>query len=290
MAVFFWKLSRSTLKRVLPKNDWGDAVFSWAEFRRRHGRFPCTTEPTFFNDHLYNFKVGGALRDPLRTFVTDKEFVKYYIAAVVGWEYVIKTYRVLRSRKEVGQLQLERFPCVVKPTHVSGIVEIHRDPSKPVNHGKLKEWLAVDYYLKTREPNYRGLRPKIIVEELISDDGSTVPDDYKVFCLDGVPKFIQVDSDRFSGHTRNLYDTKWTQIPIALKYPNAEGTHPRPPRLEQMLDLAARLSLPFPFIRVDLYATGDRLKIGELTSCPDSAGGDIRPPSGELVLGRLLTS
>ena len=152
----------------------------------------------------------------------------------------------------------------------------------------LKKWFNVDYYRKTREQNYRGLIPKVIVEEFISEDGRTVPEDYKVFCFGGVPKLVQVDSDRFSGHTRILYDTEWDRLPMTLQYPNTSRSHPKPATLEKMLDLAARLSRPFSFIRVDMYAARAQIKVGELTSCPESAGGKIHPLSAEITLGRLF--
>ena len=37
-----------------------------------------------FNDRLLKIKLDGSLLDPLRQFITDKEYVKYYVSAVVG--------------------------------------------------------------------------------------------------------------------------------------------------------------------------------------------------------------
>ena len=282
------KWSQSVLKRILPKNSWGDTLFALLEYRRRQGRFPRTNGGQYFSDQIYRLKVSGELQDPLRIFVTDKEYVKYYIAGVVGQQYTIETYQVLRNKTDIGRLQLKRFPCVVKPTHLSGSVELHVDCTKPVCHDTLEKWLEVDYYLKTREQNYRGLRPKVIVEEFISEDGCLIPEDYKFFCFRGVPKLIQVDSNRFADHTRSLYDTNWIRLPMTLEYPDTPHTHPKPAALETMLDVATRLSRPFSFVRVDMYTAKGLVKVGELTSCPGSAGEQIHPPSGEAVLGQLF--
>ena len=110
------KWSQSVLKRILPKNTWGDTLFALLEYRRRQGRFPRLADTQFFSDQLYKLKVSGALQDQLRIFVTDKEYVKYYIAGVVGQQYAIQTYQVLRTKTDIDRLQLNRFPCVVK-TH-----------------------------------------------------------------------------------------------------------------------------------------------------------------------------
>ena len=278
----------SLLKRSLPRNNWGDAVYAAVQYRYRQGRWPREATQAWFSDRLYALKVNGSLRDPLRRFVTDKECVKQYIVGVVGWRYVAETYHVVRTKTAVEQLVLERFPCVVKPTHLSGRVEIHRGADEPLRRGVVKKWLDIDYYRKSREQNYRGLEPKVIVEEFLSEDGETVPEDYKVFCFEGTPKLIQVDSDRFANRTRTLYDTAWNKLPVTLTYRNTSELHPKPAVLDEMLHVAARLARPFSFIRVDLYVVGDRVNVGELTSCPGSAGEHLRPLSAEIVLGRLF--
>ena len=230
-------------------------------------------------------KVDGTLLDPLRQFVTDKEYVKQYVTAVVGRRYAMETFQVLRTDEDVDRLELTRFPCVVKPTHSSGQVLILHGPTEPVDRERLKSWLHRDYYRLTREQNYKYLRHKIIVEEFFSEDGRTAPSDYKVFCFDGVPKFIQVDSDRFVDHTRNLYDTAWKRLPYVYHYPARTQDDPPPPQLEQMLDIASKLSCPFSVIRVDLYTDGTTVKVGELTNSPGSGNERILPSSGEYALG-----
>ena len=280
----------SKFRSVFPQNDWGDQLYALLQFRRQQRRWPRMANPEYFSDHLYRLKVDGTLKDPLRIFVTDKEYAKYYVDSVVGSQHVIETYGIVRAKSEVDQLRLDRLPCIVKPTHLSGRVAVHVEPDQVVDRESLKQWLDLDYYKSSREQNYKGLRPKIIVEEFFSEDGRTIPDDYKIFCFQGVPKLIQLDSSRFAGHTRSLYDTDWHRLPMTLQYPGTPFTHSKPAKLEKMLDLAARLSKPFSFIRVDMYGAGDRVKVGELTNCPGSAVEKIEPASGEITLGRLFAS
>ena len=149
----------------------------------------------------------------------------------------------------------------------------------------LRHWLRLDNYRKTREQNHKYLRPKIIVEEFFSEDGRTVPSDYKVFCFDGVPKFISFDVGRFVNLTSNLYDDAWNRLPYALLRPTRTQDDPPPAQLERMLNIASKLSKPFSFISVDLYTDGTAVKVGELTNCPESSNGRITPSSGEYALG-----
>ncbi|MCY4556519.1 MAG: ATP-grasp fold amidoligase family protein [Chloroflexi bacterium] len=57
-----------------------------------------------------------------------------------------------------------------------------------------------------------------------------------------------------------------------------------------MLDIAARLSAPFPFVRVDLYASATEFRVGELTFCPNAGNVRVEPDSADIELGKLFTS
>ena len=46
-------------------------------------------------------------------------------------------------------------------------------------------------------------------------------------------------------------------------------SYPKPERLEDMLEMAKKLSADFPYVRVDLYAIQDQVFFGELTFSPD---------------------
>ncbi|MCY4397032.1 MAG: ATP-grasp fold amidoligase family protein [Rhodospirillaceae bacterium] len=280
--------TRKLLRQFLPKNRWGDRIYGRHSFRKRLGRDPVYP-PVKFNDHLFAWKTSGACYDPLIQFVTDKEYAKLYIAAIVGEEYVTETYRILQRKKELKELNLDRFPCILKPTHSSGQIMVCGDDSAPLDRTELEKWFEIDYYYSKREPNYRHLSPKIIVEEFFSEDGHTIPKDYKIFCVHGIPKFIQVDGDRFSGHSRNLYDLSWNRIPAVYVYPNRKRDDPRPELLDMMLDAARKLSAAFSFVRVDFYATKTEIRVGELTFFPESASGKLEPEEAENALGAYFS-
>ena len=276
------------LRNVLPKSNLGDKAFAWFRHCSRHRRFPSFRSPTLFNDYLYRIKVDGTLLDPFRQFVSDKEYVKIYIEASVGKQFTCRTLDVLRNVSDIDRFVPNCLPCILKPTHASGQVMIcTRDTPRP-SRSLLRKWLNLDYYAKKREQNYKNLTPKIIVEEFFSPDGITPPLDYKVFCFDGKPRIVQVDSNRFSNHTRNLYDTEWNLQPFCISKPNGATTDQRPVALGQMLEIASRLAAPFQFIRVDMYAIGNEIKIGELTNCPEGGAGRITPSTAERTLGSFF--
>ena len=279
--------SRKLLQWILPKNLWGDRLYSLYIFYRGHRRFP-EKRPIRFNDHLFRLKTNGGHYDPIIQFVTDKENAKLYIAATVGEKYVIDTYRILRHPKELDDFYPDRFPCVIKPTHGSGSIMVCTDPTAVLNREELHKWFNINLYQSKREQNCRYLKPKIIVEEFVSENGNTVPADHKIFCFHGVPRFIQVDSDRFSGLTRNFYDTSWNRILMTIKYPAGKREDKRPELLDEMLSVARKLSAPFPFVRVDLYATSTGIRVGELTFIPGGTRQALRPEEFETKWGAYL--
>ena len=276
------------VRRSLPPSRLLDNLVSTLDGISKLRRIPRFKDPKLFNDHLLKIKGSGCLYDPLRQFVTDKEYVKHYIAATVGTEYVIPTIALIRTVDELRQADFTRFPCVIKPTHMSGPVMICLDENSTMDQSMIVDWLTQDYYRISREGNYRYLQRKVIVEDYFSPDGSSPPDDYKIFCFHGIPKLVEVDSGRFHHHTRNFYDTSWRRLPITVKYPSRMESDPKPPCLGEMLVLASELSRPFSSIRVDLYAHSGGIKVGELTSCHGGGTELIDPPEAEEWLGALF--
>jgi hypothetical protein len=85
--------------RSFPENRTGDRLVSVIQFFRFHKRLP--NKSMSYNDVLHRIKTGDELLDPLRIFVSDKEFLKLYVRAVVGDEYVVPTLDVIRSKAAV---------------------------------------------------------------------------------------------------------------------------------------------------------------------------------------------
>ena len=283
-------IASACLRRILeflPRNRLGDAAFSAVIFAVHHLRLPRWRRPVTFNDHLFAMKQRGELDDPLRRRVTDKHEVKAYIRQVLGPGYSLETLALLTTAAEVEAFEPETLPCIVKPTHLSGHVMLIEDRERPLDRRRMTDWLDVSHYEWSREANYKGLRPAIMVEEYFVDTAGGVPQDFKVFCIGGRAKFVQVIQDRFGATTRNLYTRDWNKLPFGISYP-AEGLVRRPDRLREMFELAERLAAPFSFIRVDFLLADGRLKIGELTNLPENAIGIFMPKDYDRRLGRLF--
>lgn len=270
-----------------PRTVRGDRAFAVVEFLLAHRRFP-ERRPVRYVDRVFAIRTSGELREPLRRFVSDKEYAKMYIEQRVGARYNIETYQILRSAEDLESFAPKRFPCVVKPTSAAAVFRFCRGPEEVPDRETLRRWLRLDYYREGREQNYRRARQKIMVEEFITEDGRRQAPEYKVFCFRGRPRFLMAALDRFTDrYTCTFYDTGWRRLPMAVRgRPNPETA--KPAGLERMLELAARLSAPFDFLRVDFYATASEVRVGELTNCPQRALQVWEPASAQYEIGRFF--
>src|SRR5687768_2568562 len=140
--------------RALPETRTGDRLFTFIHFIVTHKRMP--SQAALFNDVLYRIKTSDEILDPVRVFVSDKEFVKLYVKAVVGDQYNVPTSGVIRSRDAVDTYD---FPeqCCIKPTQASGPIILRRN-GEPVDREKIKRWFDINYYRTGREANYKFLK------------------------------------------------------------------------------------------------------------------------------------
>ncbi len=257
-----------------------DRLYALQLFLRTHKRWPGRY---LFNDRLVRMKLDGELLDPVRQALTDKEFVKQYAEGLLGPGCVPKTYAVLSTKQEVFDYEFPR-ECVVKPCHASGLVHLVRDGV--VDRRLVASWLKLDFYRRSREQNHAFLRPKIMVEEF-AFGAAYVPDDYKIFCVNGTPKAIATYHDRFKDMIQRFYDIHWNPQPFAGKYRLAEPV-PRPAMLVGMLEAAANLSQGLSLARVDFFVDQETFKVGEVTNCPSSANAVFGSPEAEREFSALL--
>jgi hypothetical protein len=255
--------------RGLPETPFFDRMFATALFLKAHRRWPAK-DSTLINDYLHRMKTDGELDDVLRQFVTDKEFAKFFVNWRLGYEATPRTYAVFERPDAFSTDRLTR-PCVLKPAHLSGSV-VYFDPATGLGEAERRtvmDCFRLDWYRETRERNYKNLRRRVIAEELVGDRATIK--DYKVFCIGGAPRLIQVDRARHTDHSRVIYTPDWAPLELTFNDVPLGAIEPRPDALPQILDHARRLSAEFEFLRVDFYLTPGRIYVGELTSCHNNA-------------------
>ena len=275
-----WRL----LSKCLPKSLFFDNVFATIKFLRVHRRFPQIGRDSF-NDKLFQVKATEEILNPLRTFTTDKEYFKIFVRSTVGEAHVVPTVAILRSKEEVDNFVFPKNFCV-KPTHTSGDVIISKNDEFDIN--RIKSWFDEDHYQKSRERNYKYLKPKVIVEPIIFDNSDIT--DFRIYCYNGVAKLIGLDIGKYSKYRRVFFTTEWERQSFSLGYPLYEGRVDRPENLSAMISVAEQMSVDLNFVRVDFYTNGSQFFLSELTHCHASASQRFSPPEAEEIASDIIFS
>lgn len=282
---FWWK----KLNKTLPKK----IIYQFSHYKMHfqygnHKYIANLKNPKTFNEKIIWLKLN--YRNKLIPNLTDKYSVRKFVKDTIGEGYLIPLIGVYDSPNEI---QFNDLPanCVIKPSNGSGWVlffdrrNLNKDTIDKIRE-QLLEWLSIDTSILFGEWNYKIRQPKIIIEKLLGELGDIV--DYKFFCFNGEPKYIQVDLDRHTQHKRSFMDTTWRQTPFQLKYPKPQKQVSKPTNLEEMLEIAKILSNGFPFVRVDLYNINNKVFFGELTFHPESGNGPFESYEQDLLFGELL--
>jgi hypothetical protein len=151
----------------------------------------------------------------------------------------------------------------------------------------MKNLLRENYFIASREWQYKNIKPRIVVEKLLMDEVGGIPYDYKMHCFNGKLVFTQVDLDRQINHTRNLYDTDWHYIPCKWIYENGKSIQ-KPLMYNKMRELAEIIAADFIYVRVDFYVLGKSIYFGELTFHSESGLGHFEPEHFDRDFGKLL--
>ena len=256
--------------------------------KKSGGRTVNLQNPKRFSEKLQWYKLYS--RDPLMQICADKNAVRRYISE--------KGYSVLLNDQygaysNVKDINLDKLPnqFVLKAAHGSGWNIIVKDKSK-LDKKKAKmlmrSWLKQDTSWSGREWVYRDMPRSIVIEKYLEDETGELRD-YKFFCFNGQPRFMQLEVGRNTAHnTRNFYDMDWKLMPFGKELPhNPDLNVPKPALFDEMKKIAEELCQPFQFVRVDLYQANGKVYFGELTFFPAGGAPDFVPDQYDEIVGDM---
>lgn len=231
-------------------------------------------------------------QDPRKTECADKYLVRDYIKKCGLESTLIPIYGVWENADAIDFDSLpDQF--VLKCNHGSGYNIICRDKNtfdKAFAIKTLNSWLEETFGLDTYEIHYADIKPLIYCEQFLpSLDNSVI--DYKIYCLNGKPCNMLVCSDRKEHEEPNLstYSMDWERLDLLKETSESGKIVPKPKCLEKMYEIAAKLSEPFPFVRVDLYEIKGKVYFGEMTFTPKGNMLDDYKDEVLLEMGKKLT-
>jgi hypothetical protein len=263
-----WRADR----RLLPLTD-----AHWPIYRRLHrhswrrlSRFPSLASPRTRNDAIQWTKLFD--QRPEHVTCCDKLAVRDFIAARVGAHRLVPLLQVARRFEELDLAALPRA-FVLKASHDSGSTLIVRDRATfdpAAARRRLHAALARRFGRKTGEWAYEWVPRRILVEECLEPEAQGPPGDYKFHCDAGRVLWCGYHYDRHA--TTKLVQVDRDGAPLAFgrlqRGFHAGAGFRKPAAWDEMIAVAETLAAGFRTLRVDLYLTGGRILVGELTVWP----------------------
>lgn len=278
---------------LFPHQEPPDPLETALSIMRRYfgefGSYPNILFPKTFNEKVQVRKVFD--RRPFSTLWADKYAVRHYVTDKIGPDVLPA---LLHVTSDPADIPFERLPkqYVVTANHGSSWLRLIRDGDS-VDRSELiaqcMSWLSRNYFDISKEWQYKNIRPRILIEEFLDRGDGNPPHDYRFFVFDGSAKFIQVDVDSHTHHTRAFYDTLWNRMDCRRGDFDSAEDLPRPDKLDLMINYAQKLSNNIDFIRVDLYEVRGKVYFGELTFNPGGGVVKFSPPSWDRIFGDFWT-
>lgn len=249
-------------------------------FRLKMGQKLHLDDPKTFNEKLQWIKLYD--KNPLMPICCDKYTVRRYVEDK-GYGYILND--LIWHGYDPEKIPFDDLPdkCVIKATHGSTFNIISNNRAEVIS--KCRRWLKTKYLPCYGEWFYGVVPPRIIIEKYLGDNLF----DYKIFCFNGEPKLVYVDTWR-NGHMGNIFDIDMNPVKgVQIGYPNDPAANiKKPEKWDEMVGIARKLSEDFLHVRVDLYYTQGRIYFGELTFTRGAGFGKIEPLSFDYEIGSWL--
>lgn len=278
-----WRFRILSMLRFVP-----DKAMLRLQYRIKTGRKLHIKDPKRYTEKVQWYKLY--YRDPVMQQCADKYLVRDYVKAK-GLSHILnELYAVFPSPEDICFDALpEKF--VLKLSNGSStnwLCKNKRACNPETVKGQFRDFWAQAHSSAGREWVYETATPPVIVAERYLEDPTQHDrsiSDYKFLCFGGVPHYVVYDSDRFTEHRRNIYDTEWNDLHIASDCPCMEQVVQKPENLAEMLEIARVLAADFPAVRVDLYCIQGKVYFGELTFFPWSGYVQYTPDTFDFEMG-----
>lgn len=215
----------------------------------------------------------------LKGICADKYSSREYVKNKIGDKYLIPLLGVWEKFEDIDFDSLpSRF--VIKCVHGSGFNYIVKDKAKLDKEDlkqKILRWQGINYAYYNLELQYKNIKPLIIAEKFLEENIS----DYKIYCYNGHCDFLELCVDRENTNRHYYYDKEWNfyKFDVEGLKDSVLPSYTKPDNLNELFEVASKLSEDFKYVRVDLYSVGGKTYFGELTFT--SGGGMMKDSTKE---------
>ncbi len=263
-------------------------------FRLCHHRKLDLKDPKTLDEKLQWMKLYYYKDNELVKQCADKWRVRDYVKDC-GLEHILND--VIKVYKDPDEIEWDELPdkFVLKWNFGNGgnVVCFNKSElDKQAAVEDLKRFKKIKFHLLAAEPQYDIDQKLLLCEKFIETEDGKSPTDYKIYCFNGVPKYVLCCIGRTDDHKPSFYffDREWNLQRLNRQGKNApEGfTVPKPDGIDQLFDYAEKLSKPFPFVRADFYLENGKGYFGELTFTPGGGFDYGRLPESDLLFGSMV--
>lgn len=260
------------------------------------GRKVNWDDPQTLNEKIQWLKLNGF--EEFHSICADKYRMREYLYQKFGNNYYqIPVLYKTNNWRDITMDVIPDEPCVIKANHTQGDVWVVKNKSN-VDIKKLRtdcRWaLDRNLYKVTLEPQYKSIKPMILIEKLLLTKDGYIPNDYKLHYINGKLVFVYCSIGRETINKRNIYDANWKPLMFTWSEKYKDPTSLRGPEIDaptsfsQMKELGAEIAKDFKYVRVDFYDVDGKLYFGEITLHHGSGFDVFVPEKYDRLYGELL--
>lgn len=288
----FIRLLKKPLQLIPPLAKYGllnwmpDELYLKLLYKGKMGVSLNLDNPSTFNEKVQWLKLHDRQEEYI--YWVDKVQAKAKVRERLGEEYVIPLINVWQNAEDID---FESLPdkCVLKCNHDQGSTVVFQRGKSDINAivRHLKKCLKRNAYTTTKEWPYKKVQPQILCEEYVADEII----DYKFFCFNGKPKFVNIGQKDLETHVScvSFLAFDWNYMPFQRSdFPSVKNLPEKPKCFSKMLEIAEELAKDTRFVRIDLFCVEENIYFSEFTLYPTSGLILFDPKEGDTLLGSWL--
>jgi len=244
--------------------------------------------PQNMNEKICWLKLNKFVNDELVIKCADKFLVREYVKETIGEQYLVP---LLGNWNKAEEIDFSKLPkkFILKCNHGCAY-NILVDDKLVVDTKKIKlqlnNWLKEDFSLFNAEPHYKNIPKKIICEKHLGKNLK----DYKFFCFNGKVEFYYISEGLLDDRTAKMcHYLRNGEVAPYQRESYTQYNFELPEKINEMVDLAEKLSKAFAFVRVDfIMDKNDDLYFSELTFTPGGGYNELSPKKYLDELGKKI--
>lgn len=271
-----------------------DKIMVKIQYRIKTGHKLNLKCPKRFTEKLQWYKLN--YRNELMPQCVNKYAVRKYVESCGLSAILNELYGVYNQPEDIP---FEELPSkfVLKDTLGSGSnsVIVVKDKSKTDISkivSDMKTWVCRNPNVKSggREWPYMHQVHQIVAEKFLEEENGDLVD-YKLFCFDGNVFCIYVRNGYAKNHNKGkmaFFDRNLNYLKgVGMNYCDVATEKPLIDEvaIRKMIEVAEKLSAPFPHVRVDFYYVNNQIVFGELTFFNASGYMNFEPDSFDYEMG-----